>query len=107
MMIKACKKRRLLYVDNFNASEVEKISKIYSDILFFTTDGHIWKNGIEYTNKPNKLENDSTTIDYIDSNHNKIYDYSNMYTLEILDKDSEIGLVKTDNPYFDIKRYER
>ena len=53
------------------------------------------------------LENDSTTIDYIDSKHNKIYDYSNMYTLEILDKDSEIGLVKTDNPYFDIKRYER
>ena len=101
-MISINNKKELMYIDNFDPKKAKDYSNIYSNILFFTTDGHIWKGGVEYTNKP-KLYNGSINIDFVDSFNNKIYDGKRVYELQIVNESGDIGFIIKDNNYYNIE----
>ena len=102
-MISLNNKKELLYIDNFDPSLAKDYSNIYKGILFFTTDGHIWKDGIEYTNKHKLCSNSNTVIDFIDSFNNKIYNGKYVYELQILNESGDIGFMKKNNDYYKIE----
>jgi hypothetical protein len=101
-MISLNNKKELLHIDNFDPLLAKDYSNIYKGILFFTTDGHIWKDGIEYTNK-HKVCSNNDCIDFIDSFNNKIYNGKYVYELQILNESGDIGFIKKNNDYYKIE----
>lgn len=52
----------LMFFDNVKSNECEKLSKIYSNYVFFSDEGDIWKNGKKYTSKIKNISNKHNTV---------------------------------------------
>lgn len=52
----------LMFFDNVKSNECEKLSKIYSNYVFFSDEGDIWKNGKKYTSKIKDISNKHNTV---------------------------------------------
>lgn len=65
-------KNDLMFFDNVKSTEAENLSKIYSNYVFFSDEGEIWKNGLRYTSKIKNVSSVCNTIHTSDGNEYRL-----------------------------------
>lgn len=65
-------KNDLMFFDNVKSTEAENLSKIYSNYIFFSDEGEIWKNGLRYTSKIKNVSSVCNTIHTSDGNEYRL-----------------------------------
>ena len=65
-------KNDLMFFDNVKSTEAENLSKIYSNYVFFSNEGEIWKNGLRYTSKIKNVSSVCNTIHTSDGNEYRL-----------------------------------